>query len=83
MNVVFEEKFKKQLKGIKDKHVQLKVRKQIRKIVDNPDVGVFLSYNRLIRKVYISPFRLLYRFENETIVFLDFDHRCKIYKKLR
>jgi mRNA-degrading endonuclease RelE of RelBE toxin-antitoxin system len=83
MKVVYEEKFKKQLKGIKDKQIQKKVRKQIKKILENPRVGVFLSYNRFVRKVYVVPFRLLYRYENDTLFFLDFGHRSRIYKKLK
>ena len=55
----FEELFKK----IKDKAFKEKVKKQIQKIVENPEIGKPMMYGRKgTREVYVSPFRLSYTY---------------------
>ena len=72
----FEELFKK----IKDKSFKEKVKKQIQKIIENPEIGKPMMYARKgTREVYISPFRLSYiyiRKENK-IILLDLYHKNK------
>ncbi|MBL7170082.1 MAG: hypothetical protein ISS48_03620 [Candidatus Aenigmarchaeota archaeon] len=71
----------RQIKKIKDKQTKRKILKQIKKIIENPEKGKFLSYEKGVRKIYISPFRLLYSYKNNKLRLLDFDYRDKIYKK--
>lgn len=76
--------FKKVIKKIKDKIVKERIKKQIIKIIDNPEVGEFLIGNKKgIRKIYIPLFRLLYRYNRDKnlVELLDFDKRNVIYKK--
>jgi len=61
-----------------DNSVKKKVKKQIEKIIQNPEIGKPMKYSRKdTREVYIPPFRLSYvvlSYENK-IVFLDFYHK--------
>lgn len=57
-----------------------KLRKQIHKIIENPEVGKPLKYKRGERSLYIKPFRLLYALRGDELVLLKFDHRKKVYK---
>ncbi|MAG45294.1 MAG: hypothetical protein CMH63_00790 [Nanoarchaeota archaeon] len=79
-----EPEFKKAIKHIKDNALKEKVKKQIKKIIENPEIGDFLGYEkRGERKIYIKPFRLLYYYnkQKEIITFINFKHRGKIYRK--
>jgi len=82
--IEYEPKFKKSIKHIKDPVLKERIKKQIRKSIENPEIGDFLSYDKKNeRKIYIPPFRLLYSYnkEKDLITIIDFDHRDKIYKK--
>jgi len=57
-----------------------KLKKQINKIIQNPEVGKPLKYKRCERSLYIKPFRLIYSVKNEELILLKFDHRKKVYK---
>ncbi len=83
MEIIRAKEFIRQTKGIKDRQTKEKIFKQIKKIIENPEIGDLLSYEKGIRKIYIPPFRLLYAYKNKKIYLLDFDHRDKIYKKRR
>lgn len=71
---LFEKKIKK-LKNFGDKE---RVKKQITRIVQDPEIGKPMRYIRKgTREVYISPFRLsyiYYRDENK-VIFLDLYHK--------
>ena len=75
--------FDRVLKHIKDGNLKEKIAKQIKKIIDNPEIGEFLKYRKFERKIYIKPYRLIYSYDKskDIIYFLDFDKRDKIYKK--
>ncbi|NCO97181.1 MAG: hypothetical protein COY38_00775 [Candidatus Aenigmarchaeota archaeon CG_4_10_14_0_8_um_filter_37_24] len=83
MEIIRSKEFIEQIKKIKDKKTKEKMLKQIKKIIKDPERGKFLSYEKGMRKIYIKPFRLLYSYKNNKIYLLDFNHRDKIYKKLR
>jgi mRNA-degrading endonuclease RelE of RelBE toxin-antitoxin system len=57
-----------------------KLEKQIRKILENPNVGKPLKYKRGERSLYIKPFRLVYAVRGNELILLKFDHRKKVYK---
>jgi mRNA-degrading endonuclease RelE of RelBE toxin-antitoxin system len=76
--VAFDASFEKTLKKIKDSTVINKVKNQIKKIIENPEIGKTMRYNRKgTREVYISPFRLSYAYiiEENKIIFLDIYHK--------
>ncbi len=78
VTVAYDPLFKKSVKKIKDELLKLKIKKQIAKIVENPDIGKPMRYSRKgTREVYISPFRLSYMYlkNEDKIVFLDLYHK--------
>lgn len=78
VTVFFDEKFEKTIKKLKDNLVKERIKKQIEKIINNPEVGKQMKYSRInTREVYISPYRLSYLFlKNENkIVMLELYHK--------
>ena len=71
-------KFEEILFKIKDNSIKIKIKKQIKKILENPEIGKPMKNVRKgTREVHIKPFRLSYVYfkrENK-IVFLDFYHK--------
>tara|TARA_Y100000310_G_scaffold281964_1_gene302840 strand:+ start:451 stop:699 length:249 start_codon:yes stop_codon:yes gene_type:complete len=66
------------LRKVKNKADQDRIKKQIRKIIENPDVGKPMKYTRKgTREVYIGSFRLSYAYlqEEERLIFLDLYHK--------
>ncbi|MBL7059321.1 type II toxin-antitoxin system RelE/ParE family toxin [Candidatus Pacearchaeota archaeon] len=78
VKIIPSNEFIKQIKKL-DSFNQLKLEKQIRKIVENPNVGKPLKYKRNERTLYIKPFRLIYSIGNNEIILLKFEHRKSIY----
>ncbi len=74
----FHENFKNIFSKIKDESFRIKVKKQINKIIQNPEVGKPMRYNRKgTREVYVKSFRLSYAYlkEENKIIFLDLYHK--------
>ena len=71
--------FIKQTKHL-DNFLLKKLKVQITKILDNPDVGKPLKYSRNERSLYIKPFRLIYSVVNEELFLLKFEHRKSVYQ---
>lgn len=68
------------IKKIKDNLFKEKVQKQITKIIQNPEIGKPMRYNRKdTREVHIPPFRLSYSYikVEDKIIFLDLYHKDK------
>ncbi|MCH7562072.1 MAG: type II toxin-antitoxin system RelE/ParE family toxin [Thaumarchaeota archaeon] len=78
--VEYESHFRDIFKKIKDNSFQIKIKKQIQKIIKNPKVGKPMRYGRKgTRELYVSPFRISYLYiEHENkIVFSDIYHKKK------
>ncbi len=76
VEVVYEKRFQKKYDKIKDQGFKEQVKKQIQKIINNPDIGKPMMYDRRgTREVYVSHFRLSYAFADETIYLLDLYHK--------
>ena len=79
VKVVYGKNFEKQIRKIKDKKLKEKVKKQIRKIVENPKgYGKPMRYAKKgTREVRIKPFRLSFAYieKEDTLIFLDFYHK--------
>ena len=81
VNVTFSEGFEREFRKLKDSKVKDKIKKQIAKIIENPEAGKPLKYDlKGERTLYIKPYRLIYAFENDEIVLLRFLHREEVYK---
>ena len=71
--------FIKQIKRL-DSFLLNKIKKQIVKIIENPEVGKSLKYKRGERSLYIKPFRLVYAVRGDELILLKFNHRKKVYR---
>ena len=82
--IIRKKELEKAIKHI-DSTLKKKIKKQIKKIIENPEIGEFLHYTKGIRKIYISPFRLLYFYDKEKniIYLLEFEHRDIVYKNIK
>ena len=70
--------FLKLVQKVKDNALKEKVKKQIEKIIQNPEIGKPMMYARKgTREVYISPFRLSYMYikEEQKVILLDLYHK--------
>ncbi len=84
INFVFSIEFKKVLKKMakKDKPGLKKVEHQVYKIISNPFIGKPLrNVMKNYRRTHIDSFVLVYKIENEEIIFVDYDHHDRVYKK--
>jgi len=76
--IEYEPYFLKIVQKIKNNDLKEKVKKQLTKITDNPEIGKPMMHNRKgTREVYSSPFRLSYIYikEENKIVFLELYHK--------
>ena len=78
--VVFSEEFKNQFKKLKDQKSKEILKKHIKKLCENPELGKPLegSYKG-VRSERVGPFRLLYSLKGETLYLIRFRHRKKVY----
>ena len=66
------------LRKIKNTADQDRIKKQIRKIIENPDTGKPMRYTRKgTREVYVGSFRFSYAYlpEENKLIFLDLYHK--------
>jgi mRNA-degrading endonuclease RelE of RelBE toxin-antitoxin system len=71
-------RFLKLYHRIKDKSIRRAVRKQLKKISENPEVGKPMSLSRKgTREVYITPYRMSYSYvkQSDMIIVLDLYHK--------
>jgi len=72
--------FIKQISKIKDELFKLRIKKQVTKIIDNPEAGKPMKNVRKgTREIYIEPFRLSYFYnkQEDKIIFLELYHKDK------
>ena len=78
VNVEYRDSFLRTLSKIKDKTVKQKIKKQMIKILKDPDIGKPMKYARKeTRELYIKPYRLAYSYFKNKIIFLDIYHKNK------
>jgi len=81
MKVIYTEEFKRDARKVKDKKIQNRIKKIIKKIKDNPEVGKPLRYDLFgLRSIKIPPFRILYEIRKDLIILHKFEHRKGAYK---
>lgn len=74
--VIWTRKFESEFKKIKDFLVKEKLKKQIVKLLENPEIGKPLRYAlKGERTIRIKPFRLIYSVEKSKLYLLRFEHR--------
>ena len=78
VTVAYGTHFEKTIKKIKDAELKERIKAQIVKIINNPEIGKQMRYSRKqTREVYIPPFRLSYLYDKrrDTLVFLILYHK--------
>jgi mRNA-degrading endonuclease RelE of RelBE toxin-antitoxin system len=78
LNINYSPDFQSLIHKIKNKDDLERVKKQIKKIVLNPETGKPMRFCRKgTREVYIGSFRLSYAYiaEEEKLIFLDLYHK--------
>ncbi len=70
--------FLKKIHKIKDNSIKERVKNQIKKILENPEIGKPMRYVRKgTRELYMGSFRLSYAYlkDENKIIFLDLYHK--------
>jgi len=70
--------FLRKIERLKDNRLKEKVKKQIAKIIQEPETGKPMRYSRKgTREVHVLPFRLSYTYlpQENKIIFLDLYHK--------
>ncbi len=76
--VIYDKDFQRDIEKTKDNTFREQVKKQIEKIINNPEIGKPMMYNRKgTREVYVGHFRLSYKYhyDTDTIEFLEVYHK--------
>ena len=78
LNIEYRDNLLKAISKIKDKSDKEKIKKQIHKIIKNPEIGKPMRYARKgTRELYIGSYRLAYAYikDKNKLVFLDLYHK--------
>ena len=78
VEIRFDKRFTIIFSKIKDELLRTKIKKQIKKISENPEIGKPMKYGRKgTREIYIKPFRLSYAYcvPSNVIFILDLYHK--------
>ena len=78
VTVAYSKTKKKTIRKIRDERTKERLKTQIIKIVDDPDIGKPMRYSRKgTREVHIPPFRLSYYYDrqNDLLIFLALYHK--------
>lgn len=76
MLIEYQKDFLKAISKIKDNACKSKIKKQVEKIIDNPEIGKPMMYSRKgTRELYVAPYRLAYAYTNNKILFLAIYHK--------
>lgn len=82
VEVIWTDIFKEEVQKIRDNAVKERIKKQIAKVVNNPNVGKPLRFDsKGERTVYIKPYRLIYSISGGEITLLRFEHRKGVYEE--
>ena len=81
MRLIYTDEFKKDIQKIKDQSCQSKIKKSIKKIINNPSVGKPLKYELAgLMSIRVTKSRLIFEIRGDTIVLHKFEHRKSVYK---
>jgi addiction module RelE/StbE family toxin len=78
MLIDYKKDFLKTISKIRDEPSKEKIKKQVKKITDDPEIGKPMMYERKgTRELYIKPYRIAYAYskEEDKITFLEIYHK--------
>ena len=79
--IELSEKFKNQIKKIKDETVIDRVKKEFKALLKDPTLGKPLRYSlKGFRSIRIGKYRLIYAIDGDVVKIYAFEHRKGVYK---
>ena len=78
LDIEYKKEFLKFISKIKHNQLKEKIKKQVEKIVEDPEIGKPMRFNRKgSRELYISSYRLAYAYlpEENKLIFLGIYHK--------
>ena len=78
LTIEYRENLLKIISKIKDYALKEKIKKQIKRIIENPKIGKPMRYTRRgTREIHIGSYRLAYAYlkDEQKIIFLDLYHK--------
>ncbi|MDG6956802.1 MAG: type II toxin-antitoxin system RelE/ParE family toxin [Nitrososphaerota archaeon] len=79
-SIVYTQKFERDVRKLRDGLVKERLKKQIRKIVEDPESGKPLKYGLKGEwTVRIPPYRMIYAVQGNRLILLRFEHRKEVY----
>ena len=79
--VVYTQKFERDVRRIRHSQLKDELEKQIRKIVENPELGKPLRYGLKGEwTIRVKPYRLIYAVQDDRLILLRFEHRREVYE---
>ena len=79
--IVYTEKFERDVRKVRDSLLKEKLGKQIRKIAENPDSGKPLRFGLKGEwTIRVAPYRLIYAVQDDRLILLRFEHRKNVYE---
>lgn len=80
MRIIYTHEFRRDIKKIRDKAMQGKIKKVIEKIIDNPYLGKPLKYElEGLRRLQVPPFHILYEHTGDCLILHTFEYRDTVY----
>ena len=78
--IVYTSKFEHEVRTVVDKKVKESLEKDIKKIIEYPEIGkpIIYAFNG-DRTARIPPFRLIYAIKGNSLILLRFEHRGDVY----
>ncbi len=78
--IVYTAKFERDVRKVRDNLLKERVKDQIRKLTETPEVGKPLKYGLKGEwTVRINPYRMIYTVQGDTLILLRFEHRKNVY----
>ena len=78
--IVYTSEFELEVRTVVDKKVKGRLEKDIKKIIEYPEIGKPISYAfNGDRTARIPPFRLIYAIKGNSLILLRFEHRGDVY----
>ncbi len=78
LTIEHRENFLKKVSKIKHQTLKELIKKQVEKIIENPEIGKPMRYSRKgTRELYVKPYRLAYAYfhKEEKLIFVDLYHK--------
>jgi len=79
--IVYTQKFERDVRKIRDSLLKERLKKQVRNVAENPEIGKPLRYGLKGEwTVRVKPYRLIYAVQGEKLILLRFEHRREVYE---